>query len=111
MMNDWYRQTTAQVISTLVTNETGGLAESEAALLLTQSGPNELVESAGRSQWKILWEQLSSIIIIILIVAAVISFFLGEYVDGIVILIIVILNAALGFQQEYKAEQSMAALK
>ena len=110
-MSNWYQQPVAQVISTLGTNESSGLTESEAALRLTQVGPNELVESAGRSPWKILWEQVSSIIIIILIVAAAISFFLGEYIDAVVIMIIVFLNAALGFQQEYKAEQSMAALK
>ena len=110
-MSDWYRKTATQVLTELGTNDTSGLTESEAALRLTKVGPNELVESAGRSPWKILWEQVSSIIIIILIVAAAISFFLGEYVDAVVILIIVILNAALGFQQEFKAEQSMAALK
>jgi P-type Ca2+ transporter type 2C len=78
---------------------------------LNQYGPNELIEKGVKSPWKILWEQMTGIMVIILLVSAVISFFLEEYTDAIVILIIVILNALLGFTQEFRAEQAMAALK
>jgi Ca2+-transporting ATPase len=110
-MSDWYQKTATQVLTDLGTSAAGGLTNSEAAERLIKYGPNELQESRGISPWKIIWEQLSGIFVIILVVAAVISLFLGDYADAVVILLIVVLNAALGFQQEYKAEQSMAALK
>ena len=78
---------------------------------LEEYGPNELVDRGIKSPWKILWEQLTGIMVVILIISAVISIFLHEYMDAIVILIIVVLNAILGFTQEYQAEQAMAALK
>jgi len=88
-----------------------GLSAEEAARRLEKYGPNELVERGAKSPWKILWEQLTGIMVVILIVSAVISLLLHEYTDAITILIIVVLNALLGFTQEYRAEQAMAALK
>ena len=92
-----------------------GLPSEKAGLLLEQVGPNELVERGGRTRWEILREQLTGILTLILFAAAVISFALAQhpedYIDGFVILAIIVLNAALGYTQEMKAEQSMAALK
>jgi Ca2+-transporting ATPase len=110
-MNNWYQLSTTEVAQQFHTDPMQGLSTAEANSRLEQYGPNQLVEQAGRSPWSILREQLSGIMVIILIVAAVVSVFLGDYADAVVILAIVVLNAALGFQQEYKAEQSMAALK
>jgi len=92
-----------------VTSEQG-LTDAEARSRLEQYGPNALTERGGRSLWRILYEQLSATLILILIVAAVISAFLGDYEDAVVILGIVILNAWLGVHQELKAEKAMAAL-
>ena len=110
-MNNWYQQNTDEVVQQLGTDLDSGLTEAEVAARLEQYGPNQLIEQGGRSKWEILREQLSGIMVIILVVAAIVSVILGDYTDAVVILAIVILNAALGFQQDYKAEQSMAALK
>ena len=78
---------------------------------LSRYGPNELVERGGRSPWRILLEQLTGTLVLILIVAAVVSALVGDVKDAVAILAIVVLNAILGFVQEYRAEQAMAALK
>ena len=88
-----------------------GLAEDEVERRRAQYGPNELVETGGRGPWRILWEQLSGAMVVLLIVAAGVSAFLHEYTDSGVILVIVVLNAALGFIQDYRAEKALAALK
>ncbi len=110
-MIPWYQSSREAVLEHFETDSKKGLSKAEASARLEKYGPNEITEREGRSIWSILWDQLSGIMVLILVVAAVISFFLGDLEDGIVILLIVVLNAALGFQQEYKAEQSMAALK
>ena len=110
-MSDWYQQPPEQVLAALNTDPDGGLSDEAAAQRMADGGPNEIAGQEGRNPWKILWEQLSGIMVIILFVAAVISVFLGDYADAVVILAIIVLNAALGFQQDYKAERSMAALK
>ncbi|MBI4167970.1 MAG: HAD-IC family P-type ATPase, partial [Candidatus Aenigmarchaeota archaeon] len=88
-----------------------GLSSIDAVKLLREFGQNKLREKKGKSPIKLFLEQFSSILITILIIAAVISFFLGEIIDAIAITLIVILNAILGFVQEYRAEKSLEALK
>jgi Ca2+-transporting ATPase len=73
-------------------------------------GPNELIETGGRGPWAILWEQLSGPMVLLLFFAAGVSVFLDEVADAFVILAIVVINAILGFFQEYRAEKAMAAL-
>ena len=110
-MTDWYRMETADALSALDTHPEQGLTQAEAQRRLATHGPNELIERGITSPWRILWEQLTAMMVVILIVAAVISFFLGDYKDAIAIMTIVVLNAILGFTQEYRAEKAMAALK
>ncbi|HSQ17360.1 MAG TPA: HAD-IC family P-type ATPase, partial [Anaerolineales bacterium] len=110
-MENWHTQKIEDLAHELGTDLEKGLSAEEVARRLEQYGPNELVERGVTSPWKILWEQLTGIMVIMLIISAVISFLLEEYTDAITILIIVVLNAALGFTQEYRAEQAMAALK
>lgn len=88
-----------------------GLTNAEASERLVKYGPNELIERGLKSPWRILWEQLISTMVVILIISAVVSAFLGDLKDAIAILAIVVVNAVLGFRQEYQAEQAMAALK
>eukprot|EP01035_Chromulina_nebulosa_P037174 gene37174-50153_t len=88
-----------------------GLSVAEAASRLTAQGPNELRAGPRVSPFQIFLRQFKSLLIWILIVAGVISGVLGEAVDAIAILAIVVLNAVIGFYQEWNAEKSIAALK
>jgi Ca2+-transporting ATPase len=110
-MADWYLKERTEVVSLLATDAEAGLAPGEAQLRLAEHGPNELVERGLKSPWRILWEQLTGLMVVILIVAAVVSGALGDWKDAIAILAIVVLNAVLGFSQEFRAEKAMAALK
>jgi Ca2+-transporting ATPase len=107
----WYRQEAAAVLTSLQADAVAGLTAAEAARRLAEYGPNTLTEQGRISPWRILWEQFTGIMVVILIIAAVFSLFLGDYQDTLVILAIVVLNALLGFQQEYRAEQALATLK
>ncbi len=110
-MSDWYQLETDEVLEALQTDPVNGLTTAEAAIRLEKYGPNELVEEGAKSPWLILWDQIRELMVVILIVAAVVSILLGEYSDAVIILAIVVLNAVIGFSQEYRAEQAIAALK
>ena len=76
---------------------------------LQRLGANELSERPRPGLLSLLWQQFDNYLVIILVIAAVISAALGEYVDSIAILVIVVLNAVVGVVQESKAEQALAA--
>jgi len=88
-----------------------GLSAAAAAARLRSDGPNQLREDARISPVRLLLEQFRSIIIWILIGAGLVSGVIGELIDALAILSIVVLNAAIGFYQEYSAEKSIAALR
>ena len=109
--HDWHTHTPDELETTLQSNLDRGLAEREVQQRLAEHGPNELPEIPPVSALTLLFGQFTSVIIWVLIGAAVISGLLQEWVDAAAILAIVLLNALLGFVQEYRAEQSIAALK
>jgi len=88
-----------------------GLLVAEAEERLKQYGKNELTEKKKISVFVLLLHQFKDVMIFILLIAAAISFAVGDIKDGVVILIIVLLNAIIGFVQEYRAEKAMEALK
>src|SRR6188474_1431379 len=106
----WHSQSAEEVLAHVCSAATG-LSAQEAAQRLAANGPNELKEGKRISPWQIFLSQFKSFIIWILIAAGVISGVLGEAVDAIAILAIVVLNAVIGFYQEFNAEKSIAALK
>ncbi len=108
---DWHCMAAARVLGEFASSLDSGLTDDEAKARLARYGPNELVATGGRRAWQILWEQLSEAMVVLLIVAAGVSALLHEYTDAVVILAIVVLNAALGFIQDYRAEKALAALK
>ena len=88
-----------------------GLSAAEAEGRLARNGPNRLAEKPPRSAWLRLSDQFKSTLILILIAAAALAYVVGDLKDAVVILVVVVLNALLGFYQENRAEQSLAALK
>jgi Ca2+-transporting ATPase len=89
----------------------GGLSQAEAGRRLAEHGPNVLVEATRRTPLRLFIGQFTDFMILVLLAAAVISGLIGDYKDGIAIVAIVVLNAAIGFVQEYRAERAMEALK
>jgi len=111
-MTTWTDKQVAEVLATLESDPEKGLTGETARRRLAEHGTNELTGHTGRNVWRILLDQFASLMVLLLIAAAAVSgLALGEVGDAVVILIVVILNAALGFRQEFKAEQAMAALK
>jgi len=106
----WHNQS-AEELLTQLDSTAAGLSAPEAARRLIVQGPNELKEGKRISPLQIFLGQFKSLIIWILIVAGVVSGVLGEVLDASAILAIVVLNAAIGFYQEFNAEKSIAALK
>ncbi len=109
-MNNFYRLDIEKVLSYFQTN-TNGLSGEEAAKRLTISGYNELQEKKKTPPWLLFLSQFKDVMILILCAAAILSGIVGDLTDTLVILIIVFLNALVGFIQEFRAEKAMDALK
>lgn len=107
---NWHTLTVDEVAQRLETTP-NGLSPEHAAKRLAHFGANELKEKRARSPWRMLLDQFSDFMIIVLIIAAIISGIVGDIEDTVAIIVIVILNAVIGFVQEYRAERAMAALK
>ena len=107
---NWHKSSITEVFEVLGTNQQG-LTASAAEEKLLQIGPNELEEGKKKSIAAMLLSQFKDVMILILLAAAIIAGLVGDLTDTIVILIIVLLNAFLGFFQEYRAEKAMQALK
>jgi Ca2+-transporting ATPase len=101
----------AKIVHQFETHLEKGLAPEEAAQRLQKYGPNELSEKPRPGFLQMLIGQFNNFLVIILIIAAVASLVLGEMIDALAILIIVLLNAVVGVVQESKAEAALAALK
>lgn len=108
---EWYKKKKEEVASELNTHIDKGITDEEAQKRLEKYGLNELKEEAKQSMLSKIIEQFKDFLIIILIIASIISYAVGEKVDAVVIIAIVIVNAALGIYQEGKAEKSLEALK
>jgi Ca2+-transporting ATPase len=89
----------------------GGISSEEASRRLQKYGKNELKEAPPEPWWMLLIEQFNSPVIWVLIGAVLISVFIGEMIDAVVVGAILLLNALLGFFQEYRAEKAIEALK
>ncbi len=114
-----HKETTPKEFHALTAEETlkhlevheEGLSSAEVEKRLAHYGQNQLEEAPRPGFLALLWSQLNNFVVILLIVASVISALLGDYVEAIAIMAIVVLNAVLGIVQEQRAEQALAALK
>jgi Mg2+-importing ATPase len=99
-----------ELLKDLKTSEKG-LSESESKERLKEYGLNEIAKKDKKPAFLILFEQFANPLVLVLIAASVIAFFLDEQVDAIIILAIVVINALLGFVQEFRAEKTVRALR
>ncbi|HQC70823.1 MAG TPA: cation-translocating P-type ATPase [Sedimentibacter sp.] len=108
---EWYNKGKNEVLKELDTNLSVGLSEKEVKRRIEKYGKNEFEEQAKKSILNKFAAQFADFLIIILLIAAGVSAFVGEREDAVIILAIVVLNAALGIYQEGKAEKSVEALQ
>ena len=108
---EWYNKTPDQLSQELGTDLRTGLTSSKVSENLEKYGRNELQEADKKSMLAKVVEQFTDPMIIVLLVAAVLSGIVGEWIDSVIILAIVVLNAALSIYQEGKAEEALEALQ
>ena len=107
----WWQLDAAGLTEVLQTDTALGLSKEEAARRLKERGLNQLPEAKGTPLLVLIWRQFASVIVWLLIVATVVAGSLGHWIDSGAILLILVLNAVIGFAQEFKSERSMAALR
>jgi Ca2+-transporting ATPase len=107
----WHSRETDAVLRELNTDPKKGLDRNEVKKRIEQYGYNELKHEIRVSPWTIFLKQFKNVLIIILIIAVILSAFVGEFLDALIILVIVVFCALLGFVQEYRAERALEALK
>jgi len=107
----WHTLSVGEVTTALQADAARGLTDAEAARRRRQYGPNALAEAKGRSVLWILLDQFKSLIVVLLLAATVVAFALGENIEAVAVLVVIALNAAVGFLTEWKAEQALTALQ
>jgi len=107
----WHRLPAQEAAERFQVASDTGLTPAEAKRRLAEHGPNRLPEKPPRAAWLKFLDQFKNLLILVLIAAAVIAYLVGDLKDALVILLVVVFNATLGFNQEHRAEQSLAALK
>jgi Ca2+-transporting ATPase len=107
----WHTLSPSAVASELGVDEVAGLSATDVVERVARFGANEVRERPRRSILRMLLDQLSDFMILVLLGAAVLSGLVGDVKDTVAILVIVLLNAVIGFVQEYRAEKAIAALK
>jgi len=107
---EWKKLSIEETFENLDSN-INGLTSKQAEENLTKFGKNELVEEKKAGPVRLFLGQFMDILILILIIAAIAAYYVGDALDAIVILIVVLINAIVGFVQEYRAEKAMEKLK
>ncbi|KAF9137430.1 Na+ ATPase [Mortierella sp. GBA39] len=103
--------TVEQVVEHYQTSILEGLSSEEAATRLQTYGLNALEGDGGVKWYKVLWRQVANVLVAVLLIATALAFATKDYAEGSVILFVIVMNAAIGFWQEFNAEQTMEALR
>jgi len=107
----WHQMSLQDVVRLQQTNVDLGLSDKEAKARLAQAGPNVISEGVKVSPLVLFLQQFKDFMVLVLLGATLISGLLGEYLDAVTIMAIIVMNGILGFIQEYRAEKSLRALK
>ncbi|MEK6962783.1 MAG: calcium-translocating P-type ATPase, SERCA-type [Nanoarchaeota archaeon] len=107
---DAYRLSEKEVLRELDSSPKG-LSKDAVSRRLEEHGLNVLKEAPKKPWWRMLLDEFKDVMVLLLLAALVISLLLGEHTDAVFIFVVVVLNAIIGFIQEYKAEESLQALK
>lgn len=107
----WHIRSAADTARALESDPETGLSPREAARRLKEHGENRLAEAPPRPMWLKFLDQFRSYLVVVLLFAAVLAWAIGDLKDAVVILVVVVFNAVLGFYQEHRAERTLAALK
>lgn len=107
----WHSKSREDILKELGVDPKQGLPHQEAGERLEKHGPNKLKGKPKKSLLSLFLAQLKDMLIYVLLGAALITMVIGEYVDAVIILIVVVLNAVIGVVQEYKAEKAIEALQ
>ncbi|WP_254530095.1 MULTISPECIES: cation-translocating P-type ATPase [unclassified Sphingobacterium] len=109
--NNSYSLSVEESLQNMGVNPSEGLSGPEVEKRLQEYGKNKLQEQKRKSIFRIFFEQLNDALIYVLFAAVGITFFMGEYTDGIIILIVILINAFLGLFQEVRANNAIDALR
>ncbi len=107
----WHALEPDAVATELGTDLSGGLSEKEARRRLTEYGANQLREARTVTWWQVLARQFRSLVVVLLVAAAVVAFAMGDVLEGCSIVVVIILNAGIGFITEFRANRAMEALQ
>lgn len=110
-MEKAFNKTVEQAAQELQTDLKNGLSDQEAEKRLTQFGPNTLKDQKGKNPIIVFLSQFKSFLILILLAASVAAYFIGETIDTVMIIAIVLINGIIGFVQEYRVEKAIQHLK
>lgn len=107
----WFSKSQEEVLKELNVNPAIGLTREEVESRLEKFGENKLKSKPKKSVISLFFAQLKDMLIYVLLGAAIITVIIGEHVDAIIILLVVVLNSVIGVVQEYKAEKAIEALQ
>jgi len=108
---NFYSKSIEDTLIQLNVNSKIGLSNAESESRLIENGKNRLLEKKKKSIFIMFLQQLNDYLIYVLFAAVAITFFMGHYTDGIIILIVILINAFLGLYQEIKASNAIDALR